>query len=237
MGRTKDKNGNILPRNKRQVAVKTDFSGDDARFRYDHTRYPHIAYVACAEKGATHADLALLFGVNERTIQGWVATHDPFREAVKAGKDGFDTAKAETALFSRVMGFTVEETKVTNSEKNGESIEVKKRKILPDVLACIFWLKNRQPHRWRDVRQVKQDGTVKHDHSIHGDPSQPFQERLDLDQLNTKDLEKLHAILQKAENQVSRSTDNAAYAVTDDEIAGQSMGGESSGRKGSGSFH
>jgi len=27
--------------------------------------------------------------------------------------------------------------------------------VPPDVTACIFWLKNRKPHEWRDVQQME----------------------------------------------------------------------------------
>jgi len=226
MPRTKNPNGN----RRDQKAIRTEYG---YKYDYDDDRHPHLAYVACAEHGLTNRELAKLFGVAESTIKSWIKNHELFGRAVRDGKDEFDLEKAENALFRRVTGFEVEETKVVDNAKNGRTVEVRRKTILPDVLACIFWLRNRNSERWKDVRNVKQDGHVKHDHEHSFKESN---ERLDLDKLSVEELENLHGILAKAENQISRKRE---YDPKDFEAitAGQDIGGEGSRGKRPRSLH
>ena len=40
------------------------------------------------------------------------------------------------------------------------------KKLAPEVVAMIFWLKNRRPEEWRDRREVKVSGEIK----THSEP-------------------------------------------------------------------
>jgi hypothetical protein len=56
------------------------------------------------------------------------------------------------ALAERALGYSVDVEELFVINKKLESCIVRKY-YPPDVTACIFWLKNRQPERWRDVQR------------------------------------------------------------------------------------
>ena len=65
------------------------------------------------------------------------------------------------------MGYAYEEV-VTEMKKTKEGEEIKgtikriKKSLPPDGTAQIFWLKNRNPKRWRDKQEVDLNGEMKH---------------------------------------------------------------------------
>ena len=65
--------------------------------------------------------------------------------------------ETEDALLKRALGFTQEEIYSEDiiDKESGEVTNLAKRKIIrktvpPDVRALLFWLKNRDPDRWKD---------------------------------------------------------------------------------------
>jgi hypothetical protein len=114
--------------------------------------------------GATDAELADFFDVVEDTINEWKKVHPDFSVSIKKGKMLAD-ANVAGRLYERAMGFEhdSEEIKVVRIDKTGvEQVErVPVRKIYPpDSTAAIFWLKNRQPGKWRDRQEIINKGTV-----------------------------------------------------------------------------
>lgn len=109
--------------------------------------YTDLAYKFCL-LGATDLDLAKFFEVCEATINNWKKAHPEFLESIKRGKVQADANVADR-LYQRALGFEhdSEEIKVVD----GGVIRVDTRKIYPpDPTSAIFWLKNRQPEKWRD---------------------------------------------------------------------------------------
>ncbi len=101
--------------------------------------------------GATDKDLAGFFDVSEQTINAWKSAHPEFLESLKAGKDMADGQVAER-LFRRAMGYSHDAVKIAVNA-SGDVTEVPFiEHYPPDTTAAIFWLKNRQPGRWRDVK-------------------------------------------------------------------------------------
>ena len=72
--------------------------------------------------------------------------------ALKKGKDIAD-AQVVNALFKTATGFTYYEDIATAT---GDVVQAQ-RFAKPNTTAQIFWLKNRQPDRWRDKTEVKAD--------------------------------------------------------------------------------
>jgi DNA-binding XRE family transcriptional regulator len=108
--------------------------------------------------GATDKELADFFEVSEATINNWKLEHPKFLESIKAGKQDAD-ANVANRLYKRALGFEhdSEEIKVAD----GEVIRVPVKKIYPpDPTSAIFWLKNRQPGKWRDKQEVEQSGKI-----------------------------------------------------------------------------
>jgi len=116
---------------------------------------------ALCRLGATDMDLADFFEVSHATIDNWKVRYKDFLGALKLGKDESDDI-AERSLYNRVKGYTFDTEEVFC--KDGVVTRVQTRKhVPPDVVACIFWLKNRRKSTWRDRPDGEpQDGqTVK----------------------------------------------------------------------------
>ena len=111
------------------------------------------ARLACAELGATDKNLAELFGVCLRTIHYWKQRHPEFGQALKEGKEHFDSSCVERSLLQAALGAEYEEI----HEQNGKVVKKVTRHKAPDIKACMFWLKNRQPQRWRDKAEMAQE--------------------------------------------------------------------------------
>lgn len=108
--------------------------------------------------GATDADLASFFEVDERTINLWKTAHPEFIQSIKEGKEQAD-ANVASRLYSRAMGYSHPEDKIFNED--GVPLIVPTTKHYPpDAVSCIFWLKNRQRAKWRDAQEVDHKGKV-----------------------------------------------------------------------------
>lgn len=99
--------------------------------------------------GATDAQMAKYFDVSEQTLNAWKWQFPEFLEALKKGKEEADASVAKR-LYHRAKGYTHKEDKIFLHE--GEPVVVPTEKHYPpDTTAAIFWLKNRQRDKWRDV--------------------------------------------------------------------------------------
>ncbi len=56
----------------------------------------------------------------------------------------------ENALLKRAKGYMTTETKNRNTFRWEKRITTIEKEVPPDVTAQIYWLKNRQPQKWRD---------------------------------------------------------------------------------------
>ncbi|MDP2433806.1 MAG: helix-turn-helix domain-containing protein [Pseudomonadota bacterium] len=102
--------------------------------------------------GADDARLAEMFEVSEQTINSWKRRHPAFLESVKNGKEFADSAVAAALYKSATGGHFIEEARVV-----GDQVVTLRKQLAPDVLAQIYWLKNRQPKHWRDRVEVQSD--------------------------------------------------------------------------------
>lgn len=119
--------------------------------------FAELAYNYCL-LGATDAQLAVFFGVCERTINEWKDAHPEFLQSLKEGKVMAD-AQIAASLYRLGTGYSHPETKVFVHQ--GRVIEhAVTRHYPPDTTACIFWLKNRQPDKWRDRQEVAVESTA-----------------------------------------------------------------------------
>lgn len=106
------------------------------------------------EQGKTDKEVAKITGISQRAIDYWKRKHPDFLRSIKEAKSIPDDI-VEACLFSRATGYNYMEHKIF-CDKFGNVI---KDKILkhhpPDVAACIYWLNNRRPERWRNSRTVE----------------------------------------------------------------------------------
>lgn len=117
--------------------------------------FPAQARKLCA-LGATNPELADFFGVHLDTIDEWKNRHPEFSDALKDAKEQLD-AKVERRLFERAMGYSHPAIKMFQA---GGMIlrEEYTEHYPPDTTAAIFWLKNRRPEQWREVKAIEMTG-------------------------------------------------------------------------------
>ena len=116
--------------------------------------YVEQAYKLCL-LGATDAELADFFEVCERTINTWKEDYPEFLQSLKAGKASADAAVAES-LYKRALGYSHPDVHISNFQGMITVTDIVKH-YPPDTGAAFIWLKNRQPHKWKDKVEVKED--------------------------------------------------------------------------------
>lgn len=138
---------------KPQDSAKKNKGGRPTRYK---SEYSEQAYKLCL-LGATDKDMADFFNVSEQTINTWKKRHRAFLESIKNGKDHAD-AEVASKLFHRATGYEHPEDDIR--VLNGEIVTTPTtRHYPPDTTAAIFWLKNRQPQKWRDKQEIDHKST------------------------------------------------------------------------------
>lgn len=120
-----------------------------------------VEFTAQAEKlanlGATDREVAEFFEVDERTLHRWKHDHPEFCQSLKVGKEAADQ-RVEQSLYRRALGYSHDAVKIAVNA-DGKVTEVPfVEHYAPDTTAAIFWLKNRDPDRWRDVSRQERTG-------------------------------------------------------------------------------
>ena len=122
-----------------------------------------------ARHGYTDKEIAESFDISEKTLNEWKKKDPDFRKSLKKNKEVTDS-QVENSLLKRAMGYEYieiqeEEVVLKRKGKRGQQLELPaiKRKtttkqVIPDTIAQIFWLKNRQPDKWRDRVQHEHGG-------------------------------------------------------------------------------
>ena len=119
--------------------------------KYD-AKFPEQARKLCL-LGATDLEIADFFGIGTTTLYRWKSEHPEFREALKEAKVEADS-RVEESLYHRAVGYSHDAEKVFQFQ--GAIVRAPYREHYPpDTTAAIFWLKNRQPERWRDKQEVE----------------------------------------------------------------------------------
>lgn len=108
--------------------------------------------------GLTDAEMAKFFDVAESTFHLWKGEFCDFSEALKAGKVIAD-ADVTMSLYRRATGYSHDDVHISNYQGLVTVTPIIKH-YPPDPTSMIFWLKNRQPARWREKREDKDDSDV-----------------------------------------------------------------------------
>lgn len=91
--------------------------------------------------GATDKEIASNLGVNKATFCEYKKKYPEFNELIKeARKAPVQAIKA--ALFKRATGFNYTEQTITDSEKNGKTIQTNYKYALPDPTSALILLKH-----------------------------------------------------------------------------------------------
>ena len=116
--------------------------------------YNELAYKLCL-LGHTDEELAQFFEVHVSTIHQWKLDYPDFSDSIKNGKE-FADIEIVQSLHNRARGMTLKKQVVKGE---GAIVEVEDE-IPPDTTAMIFWLKNRQPKKWRDKQVQEHEGEI-----------------------------------------------------------------------------
>lgn len=104
--------------------------------------------------GLTDVEMAQVLEVSERTFNTWKKKHVEFSTALKKAKEIAD-ARVAQSLFERATGYSHPHQEIMLHQKTGDPVVVDTVKHYPpDTTAAIFWLKNRQPDKWRDKTNI-----------------------------------------------------------------------------------
>lgn len=119
--------------------------------------------VELVEQGKTLDQVGEIIGVSRQTIHNWCGQHKDLLYAVREARQVADEL-VEASLFSRAVGYSHPEQKVFCDK--GEIITHDMIKHHPpDTQAAVFWLRNRQPERWKE----KSEGDVTVNNHLHVD--------------------------------------------------------------------
>lgn len=100
------------------------------------------------KQGRTDKEVAGIIGVCEKTISNWKGKYPSFLLALRESKFVAD-GLVEASLFGRATGYSHEEEKIFMVDGKAKRVKTVKA-YPPDTTAAIFWLKNRQPEKWRE---------------------------------------------------------------------------------------
>lgn len=111
-----------------------------------------------SRRGLTQQEIADILEIGADTVSHWLQKPELFA-FIKQAKNVAD-AIVVRSLYERAVGYEFEQEEVLH-HKGGDSEVVRVSKRLPpDVVACIFWLKNRQQQDWKDRSEMHHGGDV-----------------------------------------------------------------------------
>lgn len=122
---------------------------------------------AWARDGLTDEQIANNIGISRSTLFEWRKKNQDISNALKKGKEVVDI-EVENALYKKALGYNVllkKTFKLKKIEYNNDGKKIKEYEELvdgydethipADTTAQIFWLKNRNPRKWRDKVEVE----------------------------------------------------------------------------------
>lgn len=116
-------------------------------------RLKHIM-VKLAEKGYTLQQIADTVRINRATLHRWLGADSDFCDTLKSAKN-LSNELVEVSLLNRALGYSHTAVKMFYDKDRGKVIKEKYiEHYPPSEVAAIFWLKNRDPERWRDKQEI-----------------------------------------------------------------------------------
>jgi len=129
--------------------------------------------------GVIEKDIARRLGCSYSTLREWKKISSALSTALKKNREYADYA-VESALYKKACGHkesVIKPMKIKRTEYDPETgkriadyeeiVYVKEEVYIPpDTLADIFWLKNREPDKWRDKVEQQQDISLDEDSGV-----------------------------------------------------------------------
>ena len=124
--------------------------------KYNPGIHTQLAYWM-AKNGLTDRQMAEAMHISVRTLENWKVRHEEFVHSTKKGKEQVDVL-VQGSLLQRALGYEYEE--IHKEKVDGRMTVTKKirKHVHPEVVAQIFWLKNRCPDKWRDRKALEITG-------------------------------------------------------------------------------
>lgn len=113
-----------------------------------------------SQRGVSDVQLAKALDIDLSTLYDWKKKYPLFSKVLLDSKRVADE-HVVNALFKSAKGYKTTEThkviKQSGTGKNSKAqtgeIKTIEKDIAPNISAGIFWLKNRQPDRWKDRKE------------------------------------------------------------------------------------
>ena len=125
------------------------WGGDVAKYADWITEDKLLLLESWARDGLLDEVIAKKIGISKTTLYDWKKKFPNFANALKKGQEVVDI-EVENALLKRAKGYMTTETKTETLSDGKKRITTIEKEVPPDVTAQIYWLKNRQPQKWRD---------------------------------------------------------------------------------------
>lgn len=118
------------------------------------------------KKGATITSTCEAVGISRETFYDWMKKKPDVSDAIKKAM-AIPDKKVENALFKMATGtFEYEENHyesiIIDKIKPAILKKTIKKTLAPNITAQIFYLKNRKPEEWKDVKDIGITGELEH---------------------------------------------------------------------------
>jgi hypothetical protein len=101
--------------------------------------------------GATDKEVVQFLNICESTLYNWKNSSPEFLECIKTAQEVCIDRVSRT-LYTKACGYSVKESKVFREQGETVIVDVDKH-FQPDTTSMIFYLKNKDPDNWKDVKE------------------------------------------------------------------------------------
>lgn len=107
-----------------------------------------------ARDGLTNEQIANNIGINVKTLYEWKNKNSKICDVLKKGREVVDY-EVENALLKKALGYTIQISEEKLDKDGCVHTLIRDVHISPDIIAQIFWLKNRKPAQWREKVEIE----------------------------------------------------------------------------------
>lgn len=149
-----------------------------SEYLYDRKLHP-LLIESMIMNGFTYTQICDKLGIPSSVFSYWKRAHPEIKEAIRRGKLPIDE-KVEQSLFKVATGYSYEEVTLEPKTLSPEEIRLRaelpnpppvpmikkkvvRKQVAPNVLAQIFYLKNKKPDMWKDRSNVAVSGKVEYE--------------------------------------------------------------------------